>query len=82
MDGQINYNKELGEMYAYGNAYFIDQEVEISPSFSLQSFHEFSLGLAKSFDRFSFGVKGKFLSGVENISTDQASVKVWNVAPY
>ena len=74
-DGQINYNKELGEMYAYGNAYFIDKEVEISPSFSLQSFHEFSLGLAKSFDRFSFGVKGKFLSGVENISTDQASVK-------
>ena len=75
-DGQLNYNKTLGEMYAFGNARFIDEEVEVSPSFSMQSFHEFKLGLAKSFNRFSFGVKGKFLSGVENISTDQASVKV------
>ncbi len=76
-DGQLNYNQALGELYAYGNGNFIGQEIEVAPSFSLQSYHEFSLGLAKSFNRFSFGVKGRFLSGVENISADQGNVKVF-----
>ncbi len=76
-DGQMTYGKEMAELYAYGNSRFIGEEVQVAPSFGLSSYHEFNLGLSKSFGKVSTGVRGRFISGVEDISTEKSDIKLF-----
>lgn len=77
VNGFVDYPEELVRFIGEGNAQYIDQSVDIGPSFALQSYHEYYLGAAKKFGPLSIGLRGKFLLGIENVSTDNHQLDVY-----
>ncbi len=73
--GQVGLTKDLMGLLAFGNATYIGQTLEIGPELFLQSYHELYLGTHFSVGNIDFGVRGKIINGVEDISTDENSIE-------
>lgn len=66
---QIAYSKELFDLLADGNASFIGQAINLNPNAEVSTIHEFYLGFSKDFSGLRVGANLKFLSGSENLHT-------------
>ena len=74
--GSTNYTKDVFLLAANGNAPYIGETLDVGPELLLQSYHEVYLGASYKMNNVTFGTRMKFLSGINDISTDNASIKL------
>lgn len=73
----VNYLKTLPQLIWQGNAQFIGQNVAFGPDLQINSYHEYSVGLAYDIGTFlTIGAKAKYLSGVADISTARTDLRL------
>lgn len=72
--GYLNYPKELLELYTEGNAQFIGQQIDIGPKVLLQNYHQYNLGITTEFKNISVGLRIKYISGVQDLSTSSSGI--------
>ena len=74
--GSTNYTKDLFLLAANGNAPYIGQTLEVGPDLLLQSYHELYIGTSYKLGNVTLGTRVKLLSGINDISTDNSSIKL------
>ena len=74
--GSINYTKDAYLLVANGNAPYIGETLDVGPELLLQSYHEVYLGASYKLNSITFGARMKLLSGINDISTENASIKL------
>ncbi len=74
--GSVNYTKDLVLLAANGNAPYIGETLDVGPELLLQSYHEIYLGASYQISNIAIGARVKLLSGINDISTDNASIKL------
>lgn len=70
--GYLRYPKEILELYRDGNAQFVGQQINIGPKILLQNYHQYSIGINTKVDKINVGIRIKYLSGVQDLSTAQS----------
>ena len=74
--GSTNYTKDVFLLAANGNAPYIGETLDVGPELLLQSYHEVYLGASYQMNSVTFGTRIKFMSGINDISTENASIKL------
>ncbi|MEJ6614902.1 MAG: DUF5723 family protein [Saprospiraceae bacterium] len=74
--GSINYTKDIFLLAANGNAPYIGETLDVGPELLLQSYHEVYIGASYQMSNITLGARIKLLSGINDISTDNASIKL------
>lgn len=74
--GWTQYSKNLAELITYGNAPYVGQTLDIGPKFDFLSYHEFYLGVQKSFGPLSVGANFKYLSGTNAFKTESSKLEL------
>ena len=74
--GSTNYTKDIFLLAANGNAPYIGETLDVGPELLLQSYHEVYLGASYKMKSVTLGGRIKLLSGINDISTDNASIKI------
>ncbi len=69
LNSTINYPKELAKLIFEGNSQYIGETVSFGPAVDYYSFHEYSLGVSKSFGGLNIGARLKYLSGIGYVKT-------------
>lgn len=72
LNSSINYPKELAKLLFEGNSQYIGETVSFAPSVDFFSYHEYSVGISRSFDKLSVGARAKYLSGIGLVQTDRS----------
>lgn len=67
----LNYPKTLPQLIWQGNAQFIGETIDLSHDLQIYSYQEFALGVATQLGPVSVGVRGKYLSGIGDLSTER-----------
>jgi hypothetical protein len=67
----FKYPKSLPQLIWQGNAQFIGQTADLSNELQLTGYHELAIGAAYKLGKVTLGVKGKFLNGIADASTDR-----------
>ena len=74
----IDYPKTLPQLIWQGNAQFIGETVDFGFDEQLFGYSELSVGAAYSFkDIVTVGVRGKFLSGISDVSTERSDLSLF-----
>ena len=77
LNASLTYPKSLVELFWYGNAPYIGQNIQVGFSTTTFDWNEVSLGLGRQFgDKFSIGARAKYLSGISSLQTDDAHRQV------
>ena len=71
LTGVVVYPKSLAEVLWNGNGPYIDQKVQFGFQARVFDWNEWSVGLAKHFDKVSVGARLKYLTGVSSLVTDE-----------
>lgn len=75
--------KELLQFAWGGNSQFIDQTINIAPSFNLLAYQEFGLGLGfKVSEQLTLGTRLKYLVGTATYSTSNAKANIYTDPDY
>ncbi len=69
MEASSLYERDLIHLLGVGNT--VGETMKLSPSFQVQSYNEFFLGLSKKWKNLRFGVRAKVINGAQNIQTDK-----------
>lgn len=77
VQSQLVYKKGLVQIFELGNAPFIGETMDLGPDFLINSFHEIYLSYAKKSGKLSYGVRLKYLSGIEDISTSGSTIQLY-----
>ena len=73
LSAALTYPKSLAELFWYGNAPYIGQNLNVGFSTTTFDWNELSLGLGRQFgEKLSVGVRAKYLSGISALQTDDA----------
>lgn len=67
----LEYPIEMLRVGWEGNAQYIGETVPIGPDFQVYAYNEFAVGLSRTFGKLSIGVRGKYLNGVGDVSTER-----------
>lgn len=67
----FKYPETLPQIVWQGNAQFIGEIVDLSNELQVTGYHELALGAAYQFGGLTLGVKGKFLSGIADATTNK-----------
>lgn len=70
LTGLATYPKSLAEVLWNGNGPYIDQKVDFGFQARVFDWNEWSVGLAKHFNKVSVGARLKYLTGVSSLITD------------
>jgi hypothetical protein len=70
LSGLVVYPKTLPSLIWDGNAQYIGQTVDIGLQTDISNWNEWSLGLAKKLGNLQLGLRGKLLTGVGSLLTD------------
>jgi hypothetical protein len=74
---QIQYPKTAAQLLWQGNAQFIGQKVDISPKINFLGYNELGFGLAYQYQKLNIAVRGKYLSGLGFVQTEQFSTSIY-----
>lgn len=80
MQGEMGYNDGLFKLLAYGNSAFVgeDNPAVINMNANMLAYQQFAVGYQLSVnEKFSFGVRGKLLLGLANVTTEAFDVKLY-----
>ncbi len=67
----LHFPKTLPQLVWKGNAQFIGQTIDLSNELQATGYHQLTVGAAYRFGSLSLGVKGKYLSGIADASSDK-----------
>jgi len=73
----LEFNRGFIDLYHFGNEPFIGEEINLSHYFDIGAYHQISLAYARSFGGLSLGGRVKWLSGVDNISSDENQMSLY-----
>lgn len=80
MQGEMSYNDGLFKLLGYGNSAFVGENnpAAINLNFNMLAYQQIAVGYQLSVnEKFSFGVRGKLLLGLANVTTDAFDVKLY-----
>jgi len=73
----LNFPRDTYTLLQDGNAPFIGQEVSVGVALQATSFNQYALGVSYGTDVFRIGVRGKLLSGNQDVSTEEFGVRLF-----
>jgi Family of unknown function (DUF5723) len=73
----VQYPKEMAQLLWQGNAQFIGETIRLNPSIDVSGFNELALGAAYQAGPISFGVRGKYLTGLGITKTERFNTSVY-----
>lgn len=74
--GNLNFPRETYTLLKDGNAKFIGQEVSVGVALQATSFNQYALGVSYGTSAARVGVRAKFLTGSQDVSTDEFGVRL------
>lgn len=80
MQGEASYNGSIFKMLGYGNSLFVgdDNPATLNVNANLMAFQQLSVGYQLDVtEKLSFGVRGKLLLGLANVTTDVFNVNLY-----
>jgi hypothetical protein len=66
----LDYPKTLPQLIWQGNGQFIGEEVSIGNDLQFTGYNEFAVGASMKLNKLTLGGRAKYLTGIENVSTD------------
>ncbi len=76
-NARLDYPKELAKLIFEGNSQFIGETVDFGPSVDFFSYHEYGVGVSRSFGPVSLGARVKYLSGIGLIRTNSSEASLF-----
>jgi len=73
----IEYPKELAKLIFEGNSQYIGESVSFGPSLNYYKYHEYSIGVSKTFGDLALGGRIKYLSGIGFVQTQQNTASLF-----
>lgn len=67
----LNYPKTLPELIWNGNAQYIGETIDLNHNLEINSYNEFALSGALSFNQLNLGARVKLLTGIGDVSTER-----------
>lgn len=80
MQGEASFNDGMFKLLGYGNSAFVGENnpAMMNMDVNLMTFQQYSVGYQLAInEKFSFGVRGKLLLGLANVTTDAFDVKLY-----
>ena len=71
------YTDELARLIWEGNGNYIGQTLDISNDVQVSGYHEIALAASYKIKKVTIGARGKFLSGIGDVSTDRNAASVY-----
>lgn len=75
--GSLNFPKDTYTLLKDGNAKFIGQEVSVGVALQGTSFNQYALGVSYGTSAARIGVRAKFLTGSQDVSTEEFGVRLF-----
>ncbi len=78
LNADFKYTDNFVRLLGEGNAQFAGDTIMFGPRVQLDTYHEIGLGVAYPIlDNLNIGVRGKFLSGIANMSTGNSDISLF-----
>ena len=76
-NSRLDYPKELAKLIFEGNSQYIGETVDFGPMVDFMSYHEYGIGISRSFGPVSLGARAKYLSGIGLIKTNGSDASLF-----
>jgi len=73
----LQYSKDLINLFHLGNAPFIDETMNLGIDVAARSYTELSLGYSREIGSINIGARVKLLSGIEDLSTESGDLDLY-----